>query len=661
MEKNAKKLITIENIYFIIALFLFANLLYYYLTGSGGGTRLAVRMVPVTIILYVLRCWRDGKLYPKLSDTVNKVMYIVYISIAFISMVYMWIEFENILLYRLGSYSKADLMIGIMMFILVMEISRKIHTVLFGVNVVLLIYSLTGMYSPIDFFWHPGISLTRIITASTLEMSTGVYGQYAQIALTTIGAFLLIAAISDSFGGQQSIVNVVYSIFGTHTYNVPQIAVVTSAVMGMVSGSGAANTSITGSFSIPLMVRNGIRPSYAAAVETAASNGGLVMPPLMGIAAFIMADILGVEYWQVVLRGFGIAFIYFAAVTFCVYLISRTEITPSNLNPPKAKLSEKIDVLIFFISLTYLIIVMGVYGYGAMRAAVNTSFIMIVLFICSHCYFKYYRKDERYKDISIIKMLKDTIENHADLVYYLVLLLAVLGIMIGLFTTTGFIIRMGNLIMSLGESNVILTILVAALFGWLTGMGLPLTANYIILAVTILPPIIAFGVNPWVGHFFIFLLAMWGEVTPPTAMTAAVAARIAKAPYLSVMYHAFRISAPIVFLTFGVFVRDSLVVAVGWAQVINVLVATVAVLGFSFVFFGFYSPNKLYSYSMKIIMSILSAAIFFHPSFKIALVATVLTSIFLVFGIRQHNKVCTEIHSKDDVLNSTDILNSPEG
>jgi TRAP-type uncharacterized transport system fused permease subunit len=285
-EKGTKvaerKFITLRNVYFIAALFLFIHLLYYYLSGAGGAMWLAVRMVPVTIILYFLRCWEKGNLYPRLGDTANKIIYTIYILAALGSMIYMWLEFEDILLFRLGDYSNMDILVGAIMFLLIMEISRQIHGVLCGVNIVLIVYSLFGMYSPIDFFWHPGVSLTRILTSSTLEMATGIYGQYAQIALTTIGAFLLIAAVSSSFGGQKSIINVIHSVFGTNTYNVPLVSVFATAMVGTVSGSSAANTSMTGNFSIPLMIKNGIKPIYAAAVETAGSLGGMVLPPMMG-------------------------------------------------------------------------------------------------------------------------------------------------------------------------------------------------------------------------------------------------------------------------------------------------------------------------------------------------------------------------------------------
>ena len=139
---------------------------------------------------------------------------------------------------------------------------------------------------------------------------------------------------------------------------------------------------------------------------------------------------------------------------------------------------------------------------------------------------------------------------------YLTLLLATLGIMIGLFTVTGFINRMGAMLIDLGAWNIIAMILMAWVFGWLAGAGLPPTATYIIGAVVIVPPMKALGINPWIAHFFVFLMSVWGELSPPTSLTAAVSARIANASFLRTMYEALKICAPITLMTFAIFTRS---------------------------------------------------------------------------------------------------------
>ncbi len=165
-----------------------------------------------------------------------------------------------------------------------------------------------GYLSPLDFFWHPGTSFYRVVTSSTVEMSNGIYGIYGQIALTLIAAFLLLAAVANGFGAQSAMIRVMQRLAGKNRQMVPQAAVLGSLSIGMVSGSGSANAVVVGSITIPLMKRYGVPGYFAAATETAASMGGLIMPPMMGVGAFLMSEFLGVPYWDVVTRGFGLAF-----------------------------------------------------------------------------------------------------------------------------------------------------------------------------------------------------------------------------------------------------------------------------------------------------------------------------------------------------------------
>lgn len=636
---HIKKVLTVRNIHFLVCLYFFSYLLYYYWTGAGGAQLLATRLVPVALIIYILSSWQRENIYPRLSDTWNRVLYILYILISLAMLVYLYFEYENLFLYRSGSYTTFDIVISTIFFLLVMEISRKLHYILFCVNVVLILYSLFGYLSPIDFFWHPGASFSRIITVSTIEFHTGIFGRYAQMSLTLIAAFLLIAAVARAFGAQDAIIQTIYSYFGKHTYNVPQVAVCSSAAIGSVSGSGAANTAVTGSFNIPLMIRHGIHPVYAGAVETSASMGGLIMPPLMAVAGFIMADMLGVPYWEVALRGFGIAFIYFSAVAMSVYLISVRSVKPEKITPPPAPGYMKLKTFIFFACVIFLIFLMGYVGRGAMRSAVITAFVMLGLLILVHLYYKYIVREESHQQESLLQKLREVVENHADLAWYLIILLMVLGIMIGLFTATGFILRMGELLMQLGQYSLVLTVLVAFAFGWLAGTGLPPTATYVVVAVIVATPFKAFGVNPWVTHFFVFLLAIWGELSPPTSLTAAVASRLANASFLRIMMTALKICAPIIILSFAIFTRQDLVVSTGLLQIANVLMVTTGVLAFTYAFFGAMAHNALLNYLLKAIMLVISLVTLFYDSSTIAAVAAVVLALMLAVGLRQHKKI----------------------
>ena len=221
---------------------------------------------------------------------------------------------------RRASFTQSDYIVGLLVFLLVMELSRLAHPILFWTNVFMVVYTLWGFLSPIDFFWHPGTSFRRVITSSTVEFSTGIYGIYGQLALTLIAAFLLLAGVANGFNAQHSMIRVVRLIARSRRL-IPQTAVVGSSAIGLISGSGSANAAVVGTITIPLMMRYGVPGTFAAAVETAASMGGLIDPPMMGAAAFLMAEFLGVPYWDVVLRGFALAFVYYISIGVAVYLL----------------------------------------------------------------------------------------------------------------------------------------------------------------------------------------------------------------------------------------------------------------------------------------------------------------------------------------------------
>ncbi len=634
-----KRLLTLRNASFLVSIFFFVYLVHYFLTGAGGPLQLATRMVPIAIVIFVLNTLQTKNIYPRLGTFWNRVIGFIYIAIALFAFIYFLYEFENIFMYRAGSYNQIDMVVGTLMFLLIMEISRKMHTILFAVNMVLVVYSLYGYLSPIDFFWHPGVSFTRIVTSTTLELATGVYGRYAQMALTLVAAFLLLAAVAKAFGAQSAIIQYIYGVFGKTKHNIPQVAVLSSATLGAVSGSGAANTAVTGSFTIPLMIKHGIHPVYAGAVETAASMGGLIMPPLMAVAGFIMADFLGVPYWDVVIRGFSLGFIYFAAVIMSVYLLSVSSVAQEEVEAPVVPIHDKLKTYSFFTCIISLIILMGVIGYGPMRAAVYTACLLALLLFAIHLYFKYVAKESSFQGDHLPSMLRDIIETHADMAWYLVILMSTLGIMIGLFTVTGFIMRMGALMMQLGSVSIFLTILVAWAFGWLAGTGLPPTATYIVVAVIVAPPFIAWGINPWVAHIFVFLISVWGELSPPTSLTAAVASRLANASFMRTMMTALKICLPILVMSFAIFIRTDLVTNPGIYQIRDTILVSIGTLGFTFALFGRFINQVRFDVPLKILLSIVALVPLFIPDITVAIIGAVVVFVALVYGVKQHKKI----------------------
>jgi TRAP transporter 4TM/12TM fusion protein len=641
MIDRLKSYFTLRNLIFAFATVQFVWLVWYFYTGLGGPQLLVSRLLPVALILQILLMYQREYLYPWLPPAINHILVAVYIGIALIAFWHFWWDFDRIAIYAQGSYTQLDFIVGLLMFLLVMELSRLAHPTLFWVNIVMVVYTLYGFMFPrwLDFFWHPGKSFYEIVIYSTIEISAGIYGIYGQLALTLIAAFLLLAAAANGFGAQSAMINVMRRFAGGNRQMVPQTAVLGSLSVGMISGSGSANAVVVGSITIPLMKRYGVPGVFAAAVETSASMGGLLMPPMMGVGAFLMSDFLGVPYWDVVVRGFALALVYYASVAFAVYLLCVRLLPRDAVEAPRVPLYEQIKTGIFFGSVLYLLYLMGWVGMGELRAALYTAIFMFVLLAAAFFFFKYVLKDPLVGGETFFGNFRLTIETHADMASYLTLLLATLGIMIGLFTMTGFINRMGAMLLDLGAWNIAAMIGMAFLFGWLVGAGLPPTATYIIGAVVIVRPLQELGINPWVAHFFVFLISVWGELSPPTSLTAAVSARIAEASFIRTMWVALKICLPITLMTFAIFTRSDIVVNPGWAQVGAALLVAIGTCGVTFAMFGRYLDSKGGDVMLRGMLALFALVTLLHPDEATATAVGAATLAATLIGIWRHRLI----------------------
>lgn len=639
MIGRLKALATLANATFLVSAVFFGWLVWYYYTGRGGPQELAVYLVPFALALQVLFTVAHRPLYPRLPALANHILVAAYLAICVYAFAYFWVEYEQIAIYRQGSYTRHDFVVGLLFFLLVMELSRLLHPILFWVNVVLVVYTLYGYQSPIDFFWHPGTSFHRVVTSSTVELATGIYGLYAQLALTLIGAFLLLAAAAQGFGAQEAMVNVMRRLAGRSRHTVPQTAVLASVSVGLVSGSGSANAAVVGSFTIPLMMRYGVPGNFAAAVETSASMGGLIMPPMMAVAGFLMAEFLGVPYWDVVLRGFAISFVYFTALALAIYLLSVRLLAAEPIAAPPIRAYEAVKTAVFFLAVAFLIVLMGWVGTGALRAALYTGVFMFVFLVAAFLYFKHVRRDPAVAKESMFANIREAILTHAEMTSYLVLLLATLGIMIGLFTVTGFINRMGGMLLGLGQWHIAALIFMAWIFGWLVGAGLPPTATYIILAVITVDPMRKLGIDPWVAHFFAFLMAVWGELSPPTSLTAAVASRIANASFMRTMWESLKLCLPLTFMTFAVFTRADMVKTTGWAQVSDTLLVAAGCWGLAVAIFGRLAARRGASVMLRAALALASFWVLFHPEPRAAWIVASLLVPATILAVMRHRRV----------------------
>jgi TRAP transporter 4TM/12TM fusion protein len=630
--------------YLIVTIVYLIFSLHYFTTGLGGTMLLAVTLVPLAYVLWVLSSFAAGELpYPRLGLKPNIAIGGFYIAMCIFSIIYMRIEFDALIYDRAGFFNIPDKIVGLMMLGLVLEYTRREHGLLFYLILFLMFYSVYGWIFP-GMLGHPGVSWTRVITSSSIEISLGLFGTYSQTGVGVIAAFFMFLGIAQGFGVQESIIKTFTGIFAKRKTLIPQTAVVTSMAIATCSGSGAANAAITGQYTIPLMKKAGFPALHAGAVEASSSLGGLLMPPVMAIAGFLMADFLGVTYFEVIARGYAPALIFFGIISLSVYLFTarfmRGEKSEpdSNLDSIIERFS-KMDVIntaIFFAFIGVLIYLMGVLWYDASRAALD---IAIGLFIAASLFRMYLHPGtilDKIKEWA--RSLRTAIEAFAEVTAPLILLLAMLGVMVNLFVVSGWMIKLMAILASVGEFHVVALIGVGFVIGVFLGLGIPPSACYILSAVIVIPPMTRIGINPWVAHFFLFFIAVISEYSPPTSLVAAVASRISGASFMKTMMVTLQISLPFFFLTFAIFNWDTLLLEPGWAQLAALGVLLVGCLTAAAAIHGRLFERKGYDLPSRFLVLLIALFILFYPKGLFSALALIPAVTMILLVIRRSEK-----------------------
>jgi TRAP transporter 4TM/12TM fusion protein len=632
-------------VYLIVTIVYLIFSLHYFTTGLGGTMLLAVTLVPLAYVMWILNSFVAGELpYPRLGLKPNIAIAGLYIAMCIFSIIYLRVEFDALIYDRAGFYNTPDKIVGLMMLGLVVEYTRREHGILFYLILFLMLYSVYGSIFP-GMLGHPGVSWTRVITSSSVEISLGLFGTYSQTGVGVIAAFFMFLGIAQGFGVQESIIKTFTGIFAKRTTLIPQTAVVTSMAIATCSGSGAANAAITGQYTIPLMKRAGFPALYAGAVEASSSLGGLLMPPVMAIAGFIMADFLGVTYFEVIARGYGPALIFFGIISLSVYLFTSRFLRGRGSLPDSEVASvierfSKMDVIntaIFFAFIGVLIYLMGVLWYEASRAAL---YIGGGLFITASLLRMVFHPGTMWDKIKEwARCLRGAIEGFAEVTAPLILLLAMLGVMVNLFVVSGWMIKLMGILATVGEFHVVALIGVGFAIGVFLGLGIPPSACYILSAVIVIPPMTRIGINPWVAHFFLFFIAVISEYSPPTSLVAAVASRISGASFMKTMMVTLQISLPFFFLTFAIFNWDTLLLEPGWAQLTALGALLVGCCTAAAAIHGRLFEHKRHDLPARFLILLLALFILYYPKGILSAVALIPALASIVLVTRRTEKV----------------------
>ena len=611
----------IECIYYAVAIGFFLYLFDYFWTSEGGPTLLAMTLVPITYILFILNGLRDNDLYPGLPAAANYVIAAIYVGLAAFVCYYMHTEYFALGTERAGDWNSTDLLVGTIMTVLVLEYSRKRHMPLFVINLLLIVYAVYGYVVP-GMFYHSGLSWWRVGTAMSVETTTGVFSNLPQIALTVIGAFLLVLSVLSGFGCIDSLLRATKRVAIRSPHALPQSAVIGSMCIGTVSGSGAANAITIGSATIPAMIGAGMPPATAAAIESASSLGGQLMPPVMGVAAFLMAEFLGKSYFDVVARGYVPALIYYATVATSVYLLAlrhRMRLVAGL----KQTLSWRdiVNLAAFLCVISGLVGMMAAWNLAPQFAALYVFVVVGGALLIINTVSVLSVGDRSLA--GVISPVRKFLDAYIEMTSDLTLLLATLAIMTGALVITGVPTKLGSVLIDLAGVNLTAMVVLAFVFGAILGTGLPPAPTYILVAIVIAPPMIRVGVNPWVVHFFAFFLGVWGELTPPTSLVAAVTAKIANASFYTTLNRALQICVSLFTLMAGVFVHPELVVEPGVAQFAAAGLVLTATIGITFSLQARYADSVPGDIAIRVTLAAMSLLVLLCPDDRIATAACV--------------------------------------
>lgn len=427
---------------------------------------------------------------------------------------YITLNFES-LLSRAGDQNTTDIIIGIIAVFLVLEGARRVVGLPIAIIAsVFLIYGIVGPYMP-GFLNHRGYSIARIIS-HMYYTTEGILGIPLGVAATFIFLFILLGAFLEKTGIGAFFIDLANSVAGFAAGGPAKVAVLTSALEGTVSGSSVANTVGSGSFTIPLMKSLGYKPEFAAAVEAAASTGGQIMPPIMGAAAFLMAEFIGIPYSQIAKAAIIPALLYFTGIFISVHLEAKKLGMRGMSKDELPKLSKvMLDRGYLFIPLVGIVYFL-VEGSTPVKAALYGLGLAVAT--------SYIRKSTRLS----LKNILEALEQGAKSALGVSIACACAGIIVGTITLTGLGLKLGNGLVSLSGGNLILTLVFTMLTSLILGMGAPTTANYVITSTIAAPAIVLLGVPVLAAHMFTFYFGIIADITPPVALAAFAGSAIAK-------------------------------------------------------------------------------------------------------------------------------------
>ncbi len=512
------------------------SLIYLYTAFRGPFELLIHRPLFVLFVLVLVFLTRPLKRFPKLGRVIDGAL----ILLSTFTIMYLILNYERIA-YQAGIATPFEIFLSVLLLILLFEAGRRtVGLILPTLAVASIGYALFGRYIPGP-LGHGGFSFEDIMgylfttPQGYWSLPVGVAASYI-IVFVILGAFLMATGTSDVITG------IAVNLLGKRTGGPAQVAVVSSAGFGMVSGAGPANVAVTGSFTIPMMKKIGYKPHAAAAIESVASAGGLLMPPVMGAGAFLMVELTGIPYREIIIAAALPAILYYIALALTVYLVARREglkgLSQEELRstyPPLKQIARRSFLLIPLIGLVYWILA----GIPPIKAAFYSVILTIIIGVAAS------RNPGGVK--KILRSLVEGARNVLPAGIATVLAAVIYSMLI----FTGLGVSFSAALVQVSGGNMMVALLMVAAACIILGFAIPATAAYLIVAAIAAPGLEAFGIPTLAAHLFIFYLTTIGTFTPPMGLALYTATAIAGSEWMKTGIEALKLGISALIIPFS--------------------------------------------------------------------------------------------------------------
>ncbi len=529
------------------------------------------------------------------KSRIGRVFDYILIILSLVTVGYWIFNFEAIN-YRTGAETPTDMAIAIVGVLIGVELARRVvGSVFVIIGVIMLLYGVYGPYAP-ELFAHAGASFSGLCT-SIFYRSDGVFGIMANVLATYVVLFVLFGAFLEKCGAQKFFIDFPLAAVGHKIGGPAKVSVIASGLFGSISGSAIANTVSTGAFTIPMMKRAGFKPHIAGGIEPAASIGGMFMPPIMGAGGFIMAELTGEPYARIMLVALFPAMMYFFSVFVMVHyeakkdnvvgerhergameilkaewvytlpLVIITAFMLTGFSPGYSAIlglatcvaisfkekEDRIDPTLAVIMGFFLIravfipmlnkwVSVGIVSPDILAEArqILSNSNLLIYSLLAALAVNWFRRDDRKNSRIELKRFVEACRQGTENSLKIGATVGVIGIIIGVLTFSGLVLTFADIVIELAGGSLLLTILLIALASLVLGMGVPVTAAYLVTAVVAVPALIHLGVNELAAHMIVYWLSQDSNITPPVCIAAFAGATIAGANMWKTAFSAFK-------------------------------------------------------------------------------------------------------------------------